>query len=116
MIFGHYNNYDDSFRSSNGNIRSSTDLNDWENGELSKTFINGSFNAGGSSLLNRWVFARVYRSNTIGFGTSFRYEISSDFYNRNFIGKMNYIACYNRELDNTEVLQNYNALKGRFGL
>ena len=118
MIFGQYNNIDNSFRTdSNGNIRSITNSDDWENGETSKTFLNGAFNSGGTNVYNRWVFARAYRSNT-AFGTSFRYEISSRFGSptRSFIGKINYVACYNRELNNAEVLQNYNALKGRFGL
>ena len=117
MIFGKYNNQDYSFRTNNSTIRSSTNVNDWENTQTSKTFLNGVFNAGGTNVYNRWVFARAYRSNT-GFGTSFRYEVSSAFFSgqRHFYGLINYIACYNRELDNTEVLQNYNALKGRFGL
>jgi hypothetical protein len=31
-------------------------------------------------------------------------------------GQIYYVAVYNRELTNDEITQNYNALKGRFGL
>ena len=117
MIFSQYDGLDKSFRFVGGNTRSSTDGNDWEHNELSKTFVNGNFNSGGVSIYNQWAFIRAYRSNN-NFGTNFRYQVSSSWNSsaRGYIGKINYIACYNRELDNTEVLQNYLATKGRFGL
>ena len=37
-------------------------------------------------------------------------------YQRNFNGQIYSIQVYNRELSQTEVLHNYNSLKGRFGL
>ena len=37
-------------------------------------------------------------------------------FQRNFNGQIYSIQVYNRELSPTEVLQNYNALKTRFGL
>jgi hypothetical protein len=118
MVFGHYNNLDDSFRTWFGRLRSGPNGDDWEYGESSKVFANGSFNAGNTYIYDQWSLVRLYRSNNTGFGTSFRYEISSRAGSptRSFIGKINYVACYNRELNNAEVLQNYNALKGRFGL
>ena len=117
MIFSQYDGLDKSLRFVGGNTRSSTDGNDWEHNELSKTFVNGNFNSGGVSIYNQWAFIRAYRSNN-NFGTNFRYQVSSSWNSsaRGYIGKINYIACYNRELDNTEVLQNYLATKGRFGL
>jgi len=117
MIFSQYDGLDKSLRFFDGRTRSSTDLNDWGHNELSKTFVNGDFNSVGVDIYNQWVFIRTHRSNTT-FGTSFRYQISSSWSGsaRGYIGKINYIACYNRELDNTEVLQNYKALKGRYGL
>lgn len=33
-----------------------------------------------------------------------------------FIGRMSQVLIYNKALTDVEVLQNYNALKGRFGL
>lgn len=40
--------------------------------------------------------------------------IASDGYS--YVGYINYVAIYNRGLSNIEYLNNYNALKGRFGL
>ena len=37
-------------------------------------------------------------------------------YQRNFNGQIYSVQVYNRELSSTEVLHNYNALRGRFGL
>jgi hypothetical protein len=37
-------------------------------------------------------------------------------YNQPFNGEMSSTFIYNRALTNNEVLQNYNALKGRYGL
>jgi hypothetical protein len=41
---------------------------------------------------------------------------NSNPYNRNFSGKIPIVQIYNRALSAQEVLQNYNATKGRFGL
>jgi hypothetical protein len=61
---------------------------------------------------------RTYRSNESGFGTSFRYEISSSFFSssRMYQGKIAAIMCYNRKLTQSEVKQNFEALRGRYGI
>ena len=122
MVFGHHDNADDSLRFEGPYIRTDVniDLNDWHYQSVSDVFINGEFNVLESSnvaLNNQFHFLRTYRSNTSGFGTSFRYEISSAFLsNRYFEGDLAMIMCYNRKLSNDEVLQNYNSTKSRFGL
>jgi hypothetical protein len=112
MLFGRYNDKDDSLRFQGPYLRgvSAADNNDWQYGAVGDVFINGEFDAlagGNYDLSNRMNFVRSYRSNNIGFGTSFRYEISSEFYDRRFTGDLAYILCYNRKLTNSEVLQNY---------
>jgi len=122
MVFGNHDDQDDSLRFSGPYIRTSDniDINDWHYGSVSDVFINGEFNVLENSnvaLDNQLHFLRAYRSNTSGFGTSFRYEISSAFLsNRYFEGDLAMIMAYNRKLSNSEVLQNYNASKSRFGL
>ena len=77
-VFGHYNFQDDSFRI-NGNqvrVQNEFDNNDWQQGSTSDVFVNGSFITQNTTVLNQWVFVRTYRSNNVGFGNSFRYEIS----------------------------------------
>ena len=119
MLFGNYNDQDDSMRFNNGELFSVPDINDWQYGSVSDVFINGETDAlssGDYNLNGKMNFVRSYRSNTSGFGTSFRYEISSSFQSRRLKGNLALILCYNRKLTDAEVSQNYNALKGRFGL
>ena len=119
MMLGKYNDQDDSLRFSGDILSSTPDINDWQYGSVSDVFINGEADALSSSDYNmsgKMNFVRSYRSNTSGFGTSFRYEVSSSFYDRRLKGNLALILCYNRKLTDAEVSQNYNALKGRFGL
>jgi hypothetical protein len=121
MIFGLYENQDSSLRLEGTTLRipPSVNINDWHNNSISDVFINGTFNAlssGGVSLGSKFNFVRSYRSNESGFGTSFRYEISSDFLARRFKGKICMIICYNRKLSDAEVLKNFEALRGRYGI
>ena len=113
MLFGHYNNQDDSMRFDSGALRNDGDGNDWQKNQGPDVFINGQFNRAGYSVYNTWSFIRTYRSNTSGFGTSFRYELSSSFGNRRYSGKVNLILAYNRKLSNQEVTDIYNTLSGR---
>ena len=121
MLFGKHDDQDDSLRFEGNSLRGTggVDANDWQFGSLSDVFINGEFDAlsGGSyNMSGKMNFARSYRSNNTGFGTSFRYEISTSFMSRRFTGNLALILCYNRKLTDTEVSQNYNALKNRFSL
>ena len=114
-----YNDQDDSMRFNNGELLSVPDINDWQYGSVSDVFINGETDAlssGNYDLNGKMNFVRSYRSNTSGFGTSFRYEISSSFNSRRLKGNLALILCYNRKLTDAEVSKNYNALKNRFGL
>ena len=62
--------------------------------------VNNVWNATYSSLETRYVG---------------RYEYNGS-YGRYFVGKMPIVKMYNRALTADEILQNYNAVKGRFGL
>ena len=128
MLFGMYDNLDASVRFSGGYMRDDTtttpgggqmNVDDWALNEDHLIFHNGVFGPGQVYILNNWAFIRQFRSNTSEFGTNgFRYEISSSFLSdaRHFQGKVNCIGAYTRQLTNQEVLQNYGALKSRFGL
>ena len=90
-----------------------------------------------SILMNRWTFTTLISRNTsyrgIFFGNSqvastTATSASLDLNSNNvtlgyiasegysYVGYINYIAIYNRGLSDIEYLQNYKALKGRFGL
>jgi len=117
MTFGHHDNHDDSLRIPYGTLRTATisDQNDWHYGSESDVFVNGQFDATGVSMLSDWSILRTYRSNDSGFGTSFRYEISSNFLSaRHYGGKIRMILAYDRKLKGREVSYMYNILKQRF--
>ena len=121
MLFGKHDDQDDSLRFEGNLIRTTAniDANDWHYNSVSDVFINGQADAlaeANYNLSGKLNFVRAYRSNESGFGTSFRYEISSSFYSRRFTGNLALILCYNRKLNDKEVQQNYNATKARFGL
>jgi len=121
MLFGKHNDQDDSLRFEGNSLRTSAniDANDWQYNSVSDVFINGQADAlagGNYDMSGKMNFVRSYRSNDSGFGTSFRYEISSSFNARRLKGNLALILCYNRKLSDAEVTQNYNALKNRFGL
>ena len=120
MVFGNYDNQDDSLRFLDGNLRYSSpiDSNDWQFNSLSDIMINGEYITEDYNLKDRWSMIRTYRSNESGFGTSFRYEISSSFFSssRMYQGKIAAIMCYNRKLTQSEVKQNFEALRGRYGI
>lgn len=116
MVVGKYNDYDKSFRTFNGTFsHGNGDINDWHYGQTSYDFVNGEFITDNKSLLNKWNIVRLVNQN-LTFLQPFVYSLSSDFYDRRYVGKIAFVIMYNRILSNSEVQQNYNALKGRFGL
>lgn len=96
----------------------SLDANDW--GNTSTTYyINGAPVANGASLSSGWNILGAYRTNQSTFPASFSYFLASGGYSldaRNFQGKIAACYLYNRQLTASEHLQNYNALKRRYGL
>ena len=99
-----------------GGLSASPNTDDWHYAETAKVFVNGSFNQSGVNIESRWVCIRAFRSNSL-FSNPFTYQISGVYSGtRYFGGKLNLLLAYNRELTTTEVLQNYNATKKRFGL
>jgi hypothetical protein len=69
-----------------------------------KIYINGNLDASSSSTLTT---AASYYGNDVG-----RLGVGSQYFN----GRISNLLIYSRALSTTEVLQNYNAVKTRFGL
>jgi len=109
------------FRSANGtgpwtiaNV-GATDTNDWTVTTTTKYYLNGTPSA--TTLVSGWNIIGGYRTNQGSFPSSFRYYLGSSGYtSRGFQGRLSYVAMYNRQLTDQEHLQNYGALKSRFGL
>ena len=88
-------------------------VNDWAS--TSTTFyVNGTAS---NTLVSGWNIFGGYRTNQSPFPSSFSYHLGSSAYtSRGFQGRIACIYMYNRQLSANEQLQNYNALKSRFGL
>ena len=95
--------------------RNPGDANDWAYPTATTFYVNGA----ASNVLNSgWNVFGGFRTNT-GFPSTFPYFIGSGGYaldNRGFQGKIAVVLLYNRQLSAAEQLQNYNALRSRFGL
>jgi hypothetical protein len=102
------------------NTRNPGDNNDWANPSASTFYING---VSGSTLTSgsAWYGFGGARTNTTSgaFSGSFPYYLGSGGYasdSRNFQGKIAVALLYNRALSAAEQAQNFNALRGRFGI
>ena len=100
-------------------VRSSgLNADDW--GNASTTFyVNGVSVANGASLQTGWNILGAYRTNQTTFPSSFAYFLGTEGYSggiRDFQGRIAAVYLYNRQLTAAEHANNYNALKGRYGL
>lgn len=122
MIFVTGTASDFSFRTTAGNFRHMDpyppNAQDWNGSMTDRDFVNGTFTSSNPSLIGAWNIVRVCRNSSY----SFSYCLSTNFIinpacsYRGYKGKIAIVLCYNRELTQAEVLQNYNFLKSRFGL
>ena len=102
-----------------GTFGSSTDSNDFHNGYVSSLMINGVSNlssSGGGLIVpgGRTLFQDFYVG-AIGNARSIS-TISHTFFGRVYKGSVYAVYLYNRQLTQVELSQNFNALRGRFGL
>jgi hypothetical protein len=111
-------NLDKSLRISTGNpwtLRGSVglDANDWAFPSTTY-YVNG---AASTTVLSGWNIVGAYRPNQSSFPLSFAYHLGSSAYTgRSFQGRIAYVAFYNRQLSAAEQLQNFNALRTRYGV
>jgi hypothetical protein len=94
--------------------RNPGDANDWANPSATTYYVNGKAS---NTLVSGWNVFGGYRTNQSTFPLSFSYYLGSSGYTaRGFQGRIACMYMYNRQLSANEQLQNYNALKSRFGL
>lgn len=99
-------------------IQNPDDANGWAN-PATTYYVNG---VATNVLVNGWNIIGGYRTNqSAGFTTSFTYYLGTSGYNslpnyREFKGFMAIVLLYNRQLSANEQRQNFNALRGRFGI
>jgi hypothetical protein len=103
-----------------GTFRTSPDANDFYSGYVSSLMINGVSNlssdgAGGLTIPGGRTLFQDFYVGAIGDARNIS-TISHTFMGRVYKGKVYAVYLYNRQLTNAELLQNYNAFRGRFGI
>ena len=91
---------------------------DWGNASTTY-YVNGSPVINGASLNSGWNILGAYRTNQTTFPASFAYFLGTEGYSggiRDFQGRIAAVYLYNRQLTAAEHANNYNALKGRYGI
>ena len=91
---------------------------DWGNASTTY-YVNGSAVINGASLNSGWNILGAYRTNQTTFSASFTYFLGTEGYSggiRDFQGRIAAVYLYDRQLTAAEHANNYNALKGRYGL
>jgi len=102
-----------------GTFRVSPDENDFHNGYVSSLMINGVSNlpssGGGLIIPNGRTLQQDFYVGAIGNARNMS-TISHTFAGRVYKGRVYAVSLYNRQLTNAELLQNFNALRGRFNI
>ena len=94
--------------------RNPGDANDWAYPTATTYYVNGTVS---NILVSGWNIFGGYRTNQSTFPLSFAYYLGSSGYPaRSFQGRIAVALLYNRQLSATEQLQNFNALRGRYGV
>lgn len=85
----------------------------WNNTGTNTLFLNGALQSGYFPLVSGW---NILGGTNLGNWGNFAYCLGAGYAGRAFQGKIAVVLMYSRTLTSTEQLQNYNALKSRFGL
>jgi hypothetical protein len=94
--------------------RNPGDANDWAYPTRTNYYVNGTIS---NTLVSGWNIFGGYRTNQSTFPLSFAYYLGSSGYPaRSFQGRLALALLYNRQLSDAEQVQNFTALRGRFGL
>jgi len=106
------------FENANGTgpwlLRNPGNNGDWAYTTATNYYINGTVIPGAGNLATGWNILGAARTNQSWGSTP--YVWGTGYYDRGFKGKLAVILLYNRVLTEAEQLQNYAALKLRFGL
>jgi hypothetical protein len=122
MLIGSGALTDKSMRFSNANGTGPWAINNPDNtdGWASSTtiyYINGVAYPGTSgNLSSGWNILGAYRTNQSVYPLSSPYYLGTGYSGRGFRGRIAACYLYNRQLTAAEQLQNFNALRGRYGL
>ena len=114
---------DKSMRFSNANgtgpwaINNPDNTDGWATGTATTYYINGVAYSGSSgNLSSGWNILGAYRNNQSAYALSSPYYLGTGYTSRGYRGRIAAMYLYNRQLTAAEQVQNFNALRGRFGL
>ena len=94
--------------------RNPGDANDWANPTATTYYVNGNVS---NNLVSGWNIFGGYRTNQSGYPASAPYYLGSSGYtDRGFQGRIATCYFYNRQLTAAEQIQNFTALRGRYGI
>ena len=95
-------------------LRNPGDINDWAYPSATNYYVNGKVS---NLLVSGWNVFGGARTNLTGFPSTWSYFIGSSGYPaRSFQGRIAACYMYNRVLTAAEQLQNFEALRGRYGI
>jgi len=107
---------DKSLRISSNSIRNPGDGNDWA-ASATTYYVNGVADTNIVYLSqNRWYILGGENKNGTLRGSAWNYHIGTGYSGRSLNGKIAFLALYTEPLTATEHIENYNALKRRFGV
>lgn len=94
--------------------RNPGDTNDWAYPTATSYYVNGTVT---NTIVSGWNVFGGYRTNQSSYPLTSAYYLGSSGYSqRGFRGRIAACYLYNRQLTATEQKENFNALRGRFGL
>ncbi len=99
----------------NGTGVNVTDANDWQNSGAANTYANGTPITVQNTTTQQWTILRSYRVEPT-FSPPFQWQLGQGSASRGFNGRIAFVMAYNRQLTYAEMTQNFNALRGRFGV
>ena len=107
---------DKSLRISSNSIRNPGDGNDWA-ASATTYYVNGVADTNAVALSqNQWYILGGENKNASLLGAAWNYHIGTGYSGRSLNGKIAFLALYTAPLTATEHIENYNALKRRFGI
>jgi hypothetical protein len=108
---------DKSLRITSDLIRNPEDNNGWAAPTGTTYYVNGVADTDNVSLSqNQWYILGGENKNGTLLGSAWNYHIGTGYSGRSLNGKIAFLALYTAPLTATEHIENYNALKRRFGV
>jgi hypothetical protein len=116
-LLSYSTNSDRSIRNYQGITYNNSSIGDWAWGSATTYYLNGVATTGNLTMAaDEWYILGGAATNTVFVDNARSYYMGTGYGGRHLDGKIAFLALYDRVLTADEQLQNYIALKSRFGL